>query len=289
MLPSGDQTEIGEKGINLSGGQKARVSLARAVYANKDIVLLDDPLSSLDSHVKREIFDKVILHKLSDKTRVLVTHAIEYLPKADRIIVMDKGQIQYFGTYEKLEDNQSFEYVKQILSKVEAEDHQLHPEEEKLEEPELEPVVDSVQVSKLTQDENEEIVDVGWPTHKQFFISNKSWMLYVYLIPIFFAQAYFMIYTTYYQAKWVEHQDGDKFWFYFMMCLLYPFSYCFIISVKHLLIAISLLKKSKNLHENMIVRILKAPINLFFDKTPSGIVLNRFSKDISKVDGQLPE
>lgn len=83
-------TEIGEKGINLSGGQKARVSLARAVYAQKDIILMDDPISALDANVKKKIFEQVFLDELKDKTRILVTHAVDFLDKVDRIVIMDK-------------------------------------------------------------------------------------------------------------------------------------------------------------------------------------------------------
>ena len=78
ILPGGDLTEIGEKGINLSGGQKARVSLARAVYSNTDIILMDDPVSALDSNVKKSIFENLFLSELKDKTRILVTHAVEF-------------------------------------------------------------------------------------------------------------------------------------------------------------------------------------------------------------------
>jgi len=87
-LLSQDLTEIGEKGINLSGGQKARVSLARAVYAERDIILMDDPISALDANVKKKIFQNVFIGKLRDKTRVLVTHAVDFLHLVDRIIVI---------------------------------------------------------------------------------------------------------------------------------------------------------------------------------------------------------
>ena len=83
ILPSGDLTEIGEKGINLSGGQKARIGLARAVYSNKNLLLLDDPISALDANVKKKIFKEVIMGELKDKTRILVTHAIDFLHYAD--------------------------------------------------------------------------------------------------------------------------------------------------------------------------------------------------------------
>ncbi|CAG9853670.1 unnamed protein product [Phyllotreta striolata] len=106
MLPAGDQTEIGEKGINLSGGQKQRVSLARAVYSNADIYFMDDPLSAVDSHVGKHIFEKVIgpTGLLKNKTRMLVTHGITYLPQTDKIIVLKNGEVSETGTYQELMD-----------------------------------------------------------------------------------------------------------------------------------------------------------------------------------------
>ncbi|XP_045840743.1 ATP-binding cassette sub-family C member 3 isoform X4 [Meles meles] len=111
MLPGGDQTEIGEKGINLSGGQRQRVSLARAVYSEADLFLLDDPLSAVDSHVAKHIFDQVIGPEgvLAGKTRVLVTHSISFLPQMDIIIVLADGQVSEVGSYpDLLERNGSF-------------------------------------------------------------------------------------------------------------------------------------------------------------------------------------
>jgi ATP-binding cassette subfamily C (CFTR/MRP) protein 1 len=104
MLPGGDQTEIGEKGINLSGGQKQRISLARAVYSGADIFIFDDPLSAVDSHVGKHIFDNVMASDgiLKGKTRFLVTHALSYLPRVDEIYVMTNGEISESGTYKEL-------------------------------------------------------------------------------------------------------------------------------------------------------------------------------------------
>ena len=106
MLPGGDQTEIGEKGINLSGGQKQRVSIARSVYSNGSLYLLDDPLSAVDAHVGKHIFERVIGPKglLKNKTRVLVTHGVSYLPIVDKIFVMKDGEITEFGSYKELLD-----------------------------------------------------------------------------------------------------------------------------------------------------------------------------------------
>ncbi|XP_014823925.1 PREDICTED: canalicular multispecific organic anion transporter 1-like [Poecilia mexicana] len=104
LLSAGDLTEIGEKGINLSGGQKQRVSLARAAYSQADILLLDDPLSAVDSHVGKHLFDNVIGPKgiLKNKTRVLVTHGISFLPYVDEVVVLVNGQVSEVGSYQSL-------------------------------------------------------------------------------------------------------------------------------------------------------------------------------------------
>ncbi|XP_020774879.1 ATP-binding cassette sub-family C member 3 isoform X3 [Boleophthalmus pectinirostris] len=104
VLPGGDMTEIGEKGINLSGGQRQRVSLARALYSDADVYLLDDPLSAVDAHVAKHIFDHLIGPEgaLKGKTRILVTHGISFLPQVDNIMVMVEGGVSEMGSYQEL-------------------------------------------------------------------------------------------------------------------------------------------------------------------------------------------
>lgn len=91
----GDQAEIGERGINLSGGQKARVELARAIYTDRDIVLMDDVMSAVDNQAGQTIMKEAILGKLAGKTRVLCTHAAQYLHHCDRVVVMRDGKITH--------------------------------------------------------------------------------------------------------------------------------------------------------------------------------------------------
>ena len=102
MLPNGDATEIGERGITVSGGQKARINIARAAYNDADIVLLDDPLSAVDAHVGRTLLEDCICGLMAGKTRILVTHQLHVLPRADRIFCMDQGKIVEQGTYDEL-------------------------------------------------------------------------------------------------------------------------------------------------------------------------------------------
>ncbi len=106
LLEDGDGTEIGEKGINLSGGQKQRVNIARAIYFNADIIALDDPLSALDAGVGKALFFNAIVGALSGKTRILVTHALHFLPYVDHIILMDDGKIAEQGTYNELKSGE---------------------------------------------------------------------------------------------------------------------------------------------------------------------------------------
>ncbi|KAK8736319.1 hypothetical protein OTU49_004939, partial [Cherax quadricarinatus] len=102
QLPQGDQTMVGERGVSLSGGQKARVNLARAVYYDADIYLLDDPLSAVDSHVGRHLFDNCIMRHLKHKARVLVTHQLQYLQPASQILILREGHTEAIGGYHQL-------------------------------------------------------------------------------------------------------------------------------------------------------------------------------------------
>ena len=100
ILPAGDNTEIGESGINLSGGQKQRIGIARAVYSNADLYLLDDPLSAVDAHVGKQLFENVLHSKtglLKDKTRLVATNNLNILQDMDNIIVLKEGSISEQG------------------------------------------------------------------------------------------------------------------------------------------------------------------------------------------------
>ncbi len=126
VLPAGDATEIGEKGVTISGGQKARVALARAVYANTEVYLLDDPLAAVDAHVGKHIFERVLGPRglLGGKTRLLVTHGVAHLPQVDRVVVLEGGVVTEQGTYRGLlEQKGAFaDFLLQHLSTVEEED-----------------------------------------------------------------------------------------------------------------------------------------------------------------------
>ena len=190
MLPGGDLTEIGEKGINLSGGQKARVSLARAVYADRDIVLMDDPISALDSNVKKQVFEQVLLGELRHKTRVLVTHAVDFIDRADRIVIMEEGRIKHIGTYDELQHSEVMKHIIDTLwhiksgVQVDNSSNELIDESENNEKSRSQSFVSS-KGTNIIEEENNEKIEVGWDIYYKFFILNKNFIIHLLWVPLF--------------------------------------------------------------------------------------------------------
>lgn len=131
QLTNGDKTVVGERGVSLSGGQKARISLARAVYKAASIYLLDDPLSAVDAHVGKHLFDEVIGPKgclaSYNVTRLLVTHQVHFLKEADLILIMERGKIVRQGTYAELA-NSNLDFAK-LLEKPSEKDVKTNDKE----------------------------------------------------------------------------------------------------------------------------------------------------------------
>ena len=182
ILKGGDLTEIGEKGINLSGGQKARISLARALYSNSDIFLMDDPLSALDANVKQKVFEMVFWEELKDKTRILVTHAIDFLHLADRVIVMEDGKIKYEGTYNELEKSDEIKNVIETIAKTSIKDEKQNSEyiDDIIEDDPLPNVQKNIiknilnsTGTNITEDENKELIEVNWKTYHRLFFRKQ--------------------------------------------------------------------------------------------------------------------
>jgi ATP-binding cassette, subfamily C (CFTR/MRP), member 1 len=299
ILPGGDLTEIGEKGINLSGGQKARISLARAIYADADIILMDDPISALDSNVKKSIFNKLFLGELKNKTRILVTHAVEFLSKVDRIIIMEKGRVKYIATYDDLQHSEEIKHIVESLKKVSVNKDEDEEESEvtSLEEQKEQIKGKKVDVRKsflsdkgtnITKDENEEKIEVSWRVYGRFFFSDNTWIFYVFAIPMTFGSAYSALQTSIYTGKWLDHENSkDKFWSYFTIILILSVLFSVLSTLISTLISLATIRISKKLHVDMLERTSNAPINLYFDKTPTGRILNRFSSDINRLDNDI--
>lgn len=172
ILPNGDQTIIGERGINLSGGQKARVNLARAIYKEADIYLLDDPLSAVDAHVGKNIFENCIQGYLADKICVLVTHQLQYLKTIENIVLMNMGRVEAMGSYEKLQNANL-----NALFCLDAEEGK-HVEEV-FEQEEVKTMKPKSHEAEDASDRKEkgEIGTVGSEVYKQYFRAVKSGFL----------------------------------------------------------------------------------------------------------------
>ena len=157
-LEGGDNTEIGEKGINLSGGQKVRISLARALYSNPDIYLLDDPISALDANIGKKIIKNCIINYLKGKTRIIITHAIHYLKHMDRIIYLHKGKIKWNGTYHELLQQAFFDSLNKLSNITKHNSIEIEANEEK--------ITNKKNMVKITADEDEEIGKVKFEVYK---------------------------------------------------------------------------------------------------------------------------
>lgn len=110
---------LGDRGVNLSGGQKTRVNLARCFYADRDVYLLDDPISALDVHVGKQVMEDGVLGLLKGKTRIVATHALAYLPYFDRVVVLDEGRVVAQGTYDQIIQEDAFLQLKATLEQEE--------------------------------------------------------------------------------------------------------------------------------------------------------------------------
>jgi ATP-binding cassette subfamily C (CFTR/MRP) protein 1 len=166
MLPNGDSTEIGERGITVSGGQKQRLNIARAIYFDADIILMDDPLSAVDAHVGRHIMDNAICGLLKDKCRILATHQLHVLNRCDRIIWMEDGRIETIDTFENLMNN-SEEFQKLMASTAVEEDEKEEKDvnEDEIEEEKKIQSKKSKKGAALMQAEERSVKAVDWSVY----------------------------------------------------------------------------------------------------------------------------
>lgn len=178
MLPQGDATEIGERGITVSGGQKQRLNIARAIYFDADLILMDDPLSAVDAHVGRHIFDKAIMGLLGNKARILATHQLWVLNRCDRIIWMEEGKILAIDTFDNLmRDHAGFRTLMATTSTEETEDAQAHVNDDEVEE-EKKDVKKKRKGVGLMQAEEKAVKSVSWSVYADYVkASGSMWNL----------------------------------------------------------------------------------------------------------------
>ncbi|CAN4093074.1 unnamed protein product [Withania somnifera] len=308
MMEFGDQTEIGERGINLSGGQKQRIQLARAVYQDSDIYLLDDVFSAVDAHTGTEIFKECVRGILKDKTILLVTHQVDFLHNVDLILVMRDGMIVQSGKYNEIleagmdfkalvaahetslelvdvetnkESNTSLEVSKssQGLSK---------PVEENGEDKARRSTSDRGE-SKLIKEEERETGQVSLRVYKQYITEAFGWWGVVLVVLVSALWQVSLMASDY----WLAYETSEDRAMSFNPSLFIEI-YGIIAVVATLVIAMRMyfvtfmgLKTAQICFGQILHSILHAPMS-FFDTTPSGRILSRASNDQTNIDVFLP-
>ncbi|XP_063171075.1 multidrug resistance-associated protein 1-like [Candoia aspera] len=339
IFPSGDQTEIGEKGVNLSGGQKQRVSLARAVYADTDVYLLDDPLSAVDAHVGKHIFDKVIGPKgiLKNKTRILVTHGVSYLPLMDTIVVLSEGKISEMGSYQELlQQDQAFAeflrtYAGADQNAAEEGNGLIGPpspftrEEKPLENGVLASessvqVMRQISVSSTYSSETEKsLVRSGTAETQKAPEGKNTWKLteadtaqtgrvkmviyWEYMKAIGLGISFVSIFlfmcnhvaslaSNYWLSLWTDDPvlNGTQQHTNLRLGVYGTLGISQGIAVLGYSMAVSIggIFASRRLHLDLLHDVLRCPVS-FFERTPSGNLVNRFSKEMDTIDSTLPQ
>lgn len=288
ILPAGDLTEIGERGITLSGGQKQRLNIARAIYFDADIVLMDDPLSAVDAHVGRHIMDEAICGIMKDKCRILATHQLHVLNRCDRIIWMEEGRIQAIDTFDNLmSDSADFRKLMATTS-----------QEDELEKKEGVEGGEATKTDKrkkskkkaaaLMQVEERAVKSVSWDVWGAYIKASGP----IFLWPMIFIALVLSqganIATSLWLSYWVSNKFGASRGFYIGIYAMLGALQAVLMFTFATLLSTCGTNSSKVMLHRAMESVLRAPMS-FFDTTPLGRITNRFSKDVDSMDNSLTD
>ncbi|XP_062225216.1 ABC transporter C family member 4-like [Phragmites australis] len=296
MMEFGDQTEIGERGINLSGGQKQRIQLARAVYQDCDIYLLDDIFSAVDAHTGSTIFTECLKGILKNKTIFLVTHQVDFLQNVDTVFVMKDGLVIQSGVYYELlascsefsalvaAHHSSMEMTGQQACHVQN-TGSSQPTKSSNEKGETIAIAPSKEggSSKLIQEEEKESGRVSWRAYKLYMTEAWGWQGVLVFVAVSLLSEGFSMASNY----WLSYETSGGAMFDTSIFLGVYVSIvaativCEMIST--LVVTFSGLRSAQAFFNKMFDSVLRAPMS-FFDTTPSGRILSRASSDQMKID-----
>uniref|UniRef100_A0A4X1UUX8 ATP-binding cassette sub-family C member 5 n=1 Tax=Sus scrofa TaxID=9823 RepID=A0A4X1UUX8_PIG len=319
ILPNSDLTEIGERGANLSGGQRQRISLARALYSDRDIYILDDPLSALDAHVGNHIFNSAIQKHLKSKTVLFITHQLQYLADCDEVIFMKEGCITERGTHEELM-NLNGDYATifnnlllgetppvEINSKKETSGSQKKTQDKG-------PKTGSVKKEKTVKPEEGQLVQmeekgqgsVPWSVYGVYIQAAGGPLAFLVILSLFMLNVGSTAFSNWWLSYWIKQGSGNTtvtqenrtsvsnsmkdnplMEYYASIYALSMAVMLILKAVRGVVFVKGTLRASSRLHDELFRRILRSPMK-FFDTTPTGRILNRFSKDMDEVDVRLP-
>ena len=285
ILPSGDLTEIGENGVNLSGGQKQRVGLARAAYEESDIVLLDDPLSAVDAHVARHLFNKLIGPSgiLKESTRIIVTHNLHFLNQMDRIVLFEDGNIILQGNFEEVKGDVKFKaYANSNVESVDDENEEIIEDKQN----------DKKNgAGKMIEDENrqEGRVNIKNLIH---YIKIINPLIFSIIVSLYFVAEGFMVGCNLILVNWTDQvalnnlslSQHSKYIAYYGIL-----NACQFVStmVYNIWTYFQMAKASIKMHSSLIDKTMHAPLS-FFETNPSGRIINRFTSDLDIIDRKIP-
>uniref|UniRef100_A0A8C9WQX2 ATP-binding cassette, sub-family C (CFTR/MRP), member 10 n=1 Tax=Scleropages formosus TaxID=113540 RepID=A0A8C9WQX2_SCLFO len=297
ILPGGDRTEVGPNGVTLSGGQKARLALARAVYMEKDIYLLDDPLAAVDADVAKHLLEKCLMGILKNKTRILCTHRIEFLDKADIVVLMDNGMIVKIGSPNKILPE--VEPVPKNRNKNDNKKENGIYEDEFCEQPSL--------IHCVMGEEQKQTGVVTCRVYRSYWLAVGGVLGFTILFFLFLMQGIsffdmkiglsccpslngpkfeshlFENYSTFNQNVNVTGQLE----FYLTVYVSIAAANSVFTIIRAFVFAYGAICAATVIHNRLLDRVLKATVT-FFDSTPLGQIINRFSSDLYSVDDMLP-
>ncbi|KAL8872715.1 MAG: hypothetical protein Q9174_001702 [Haloplaca sp. 1 TL-2023] len=288
MLPHSDMTEIGERGITVSGGQKQRLNIARAIYFDSDIIIMDDPLSAVDAHVGRHIFDNAICGLLKDKCRILATHQLHVLNRCDRIIWMQEGRVHTIDTFDSLIRNDA-DFQKMMASTAqeekndEASDNEIEEEKKNAKKRKV-----SKKGAALMQQEERAVSSVAWSVYDAYIRASGSIFSGPFIIFLLILSQGANITTSLWLSYWTSNKFGYSTGVYIGTYAALGVAQALLMFAFSVSLSILGTKSSRVMLHDAMTRVLRAPMG-FFDTTPLGRITNRFSKDVDTMDNNLTD
>ncbi|KAJ7039616.1 ABC transporter [Mycena alexandri] len=290
MLPNGDLTE----GISLSGGQRQRINICRSIYSDTDIQIFDDPLSALDAHVGKAVFHNVLQNTLQGKTRILVTHALHFLPHVDYIITIADGKIAERGTYEELiqNDGEFSKFFAEFGSKEQSQDSA-----EKEDEVDVIPQADARKKASagvgIMQAEERNIGAISLDVYKAYISAgNGKYIVPMLIMALVLLQganvmsSYWLVYWQ--ERKWPRTRRLLRKLRFMGIYAFFGVSQAITFFFMGSTFALLTYFASQTLHKRALTRVMHAPMS-FFETTPLGRVMHRFTKDCDTIDSTLGE
>ncbi|KAI6120491.1 P-loop containing nucleoside triphosphate hydrolase protein [Pisolithus croceorrhizus] len=287
-FPHGLATQMSEKGNNLSGGQKARLSLSRAVYSDADIYLFDDVLAALDPRVGRNVFNNCIREGLRGKTRLLVTHQLQYLNQVDHIIVVSEGNIVEQGTFEELVGRNG--ELTRLLSDVqpfsEGSEESRKDDKRKSMAAQKKVAEEKETSDKLILDEERNTGAMGAATWWAYLKATGGASMAVMLFTEIVMLQGSVVILGQWLSWWTEDKFHEKAGGWIGTYDGIGFASILLLIVMNVSILMSTIRASRTFHSKALLGVLRAPM-WWFEGQPIGRIMNRFSKDIEAIDQRL--